>query len=742
MPKICLFFVMQNYTLKKIFPHLFSFLSLRHFLNKTGVVVVFCLLCFSSCADKKELPIQAEKGIIDLSEEIIELEEVIVLKGEWQFFWNKWILPKNIEENKNFQYVPVPIAWNNYKDPNTNENYPTHGAATYRIKVKLPKNLRKNLAIKIPKIWTASKVFINEKPMYEAGTLTTKPEEANDVFLGELLMLEETSELDIVVHVANPNFFIGGILENFEVGTYKTLLQAKEIKQNWSGIWLGLLFFIAFYHFVLFAFRPKQKSTLYFGLITFALGMIHLVFADHYFYEYLYLHTKNTSLQPRIYYGSFFLLFPTAILYLQSLYPKEAKRFMFPISGGLAAISVVFLLLPVSVFLTFIQPLQVIQMVIAILFGVIILGTAIYKKRDETLWQTLGIAFLLLTGIHDGLNTVGISLTEYFDLIQFGFGAFILLQMGILAKRFSRAFNRVEDLTVNLERKVTERTLEVNERNAELQRQSEVLEEKNQHITDSIRYAARIQQSILGDKKALEDVFDKSFILFKPRDIVSGDFYWFSDVNIEGKTHSIVACADCTGHGVPGAFMTVMGNDLLTEIVINKKITDPSQILKQLDEKVEATFRNQSTRDGMDIAIINYCHTSRTLKFAGAKNPLYLVQHGTIKEVKGSKHAIGGGKSHYKKQKDKDFELYSFILAPQTTFYMASDGFQDQFGKSNNGERDEIRKFMKKRFRELLLEVSKMPVTEQENYLDSVLEDWKHTEKQTDDILVMGVYVE
>ena len=745
---------MQNYTLKNTFPylssHLLRFLSVRMIFKSHFVLGIVLIYFFSSCSNKKELSIEAEKGVIDLSDKVIEPNEVIVLKGEWQFFWDKWILPKNIAENKEFQYVPVPTSWNTYKNPKTDKNYPSKGAATYRIQVKLPKNLRKNVAIKIPKIWTANKVFVNQKLISETGKMTTNAEEADDVFLGNLVVLESTnfqdiSTLDIVVQVANPDFFIGGILENFEIGNYKNLLQSKEVKQTWSGIWLGLLFFIAVYHFVLFAFRPKQKSTLYFGLLTFCLGVIHLIFADHYFYEYLYLHTNfDSSFQPRLYYGSFFLLFPTAILYLQSLYPKEAKRFMFPVSGGLAAVSLLFLILPTSIFLQFIQYLQIVQMVIAILFGVIILGTAIYKKRDETLWQTLGITFLLLTGIHDGLNTVGISLTKYFDLIQFGFGAFILLQMGILAKRFSRAFNRVEDLTINLERKVTERTIEVNERNTELEQQSHVLEEKNQHITDSIRYAARIQQSILGDKNDLGDLFSDSFVLFKPRDLVSGDFYWFSKVIINENTHSIIVCADCTGHGVPGAFMTVMGNDLLTEIVINKKITAPNEILKLLDEKIEATFRNHNTRDGMDVAIINYCHSSRTLKFAGAKNPLYLIEHGTIQEIKGSKHAIGGGKSQYKKRKEKSFETSTFILPKETTFYMASDGYQDQFGKIKDGEneKNELRKFMKKRFRELLLEVSKLPISEQENTLNEILEDWQQTEKQTDDILVMGIYIE
>ncbi len=482
---------MQNYTLKNSFPYLFKILSKSHLLGFTALLFVF-----ASCADKKELPITAEKGIIDLSDRMIEPEEVIVLTGEWQFFWNKWVLPKNIEslvEKKEFQYVLVPTAWSNYKDPKINKNYPSKGAATYRIQVKLPKNLRKNIAIKIPRIWTANRIFINNKLIYEVGKMTTVAEEAKDIFLGDLKMLEEASELDIVVQVANPNFFIGGILENFEIGTYKNLLQAKEVKQTWSGIWLGILFFIALYHFVLFAFRQKQKSTFYFGLLTFFLGIIHLVFADHYFYEYLHLHTRfDTTIQPKMYYGSYFLLFPIAILYLQSLYPQEAKRFMFLVSDGLAVVSMLSLFLPTYIFLQFIQPLQAVQMIIAIIFGLIILGTAIYRRRDETLWQSIGIAFWLLTGIHDGLNTIGISLTGYFDLIQFGFGAFILLQMGILAKRFSTAFNRVEDLTINLERKVTERTLEVNERNIKLQQQSEVLEEKNQHITDSIRYAARI----------------------------------------------------------------------------------------------------------------------------------------------------------------------------------------------------------------------------------------------------------
>jgi serine phosphatase RsbU (regulator of sigma subunit) len=711
-----------------------------------GSTVLFSLLLLSSCADEKEIPVLAEKGIIDLSDKITEPEEVIILKGEWQFFWDKWILPKNIEslvEQKEVQYVSVPAAWNTYKDPKTGKNYSSQGAATYRIQVKLPKNLHKGVAIQIPKIWTANKVFINQKLIYEVGKMTTKAQEADDVFLGELIMLEgENTELDIVVQVANPDFFIGGILENFKIGIYKNLLQAKELKQTWSGVWLGILFFIAFYHFILFVFRPKQKSTLYFGLLTFFLGVIHLVFADHYFYEYLYLHTGfDTSIQPRLYYGSFFVLFPTAVLYLQSLYPEEAKRFMFPVSGGLALVSLLFLFLPTYIFLGFIQLLQAVQMVIAIIFGLTILGTAIYRKRDETLWQSLGIAFWLLTGIHDGLNTVGISLTSYFDLIQFGFGAFILLQMGILAKRFSKAFNRVEDLTINLERKVNERTLEVNDRNAELEQQSQVLEEKNQHITDSIRYAARIQQSILGDKNSLQSFFKDSFVLFRPRDIVSGDFYWFSEVSINEKKHTIIVCADCTGHGVPGAFMTVMGNDLLTEIIINKKITAPDQILRELDEKIEATFRNQSTRDGMDMTIINYCQTTKKVIFAGAKNPLYFVENGEIQEIKGSKHAIGGGKSQYKKRIEKNFEGFSFILTPKTTLYMATDGFQDQFGKVKNREAA-VRKFMKKRFRELLLEISKLPISEQETTLNQILEDWKQTEKQTDDILVMGIYAE
>ncbi len=227
---------MQNYTLKNTFPYLSSyllrFLSVQmifriHFL--LGILLVFL---FSSCSYQKELSIESEKGIIDLSDKIMDSEEVIILKGEWQFFWNKWILPKNIEEQKEFQYVLVPTSWNTYKYPKTGENYPSRGAATYRIQVKLPKNLRKNLAIKIPKIWCANKVFVNQKLIYEAGKMTTNAKEADDVFLGDLLMLEgENGELDIVVQVANPDFFIGGILENFKIGIYKNLLQTKQLNE-------------------------------------------------------------------------------------------------------------------------------------------------------------------------------------------------------------------------------------------------------------------------------------------------------------------------------------------------------------------------------------------------------------------------------------------------------------------------------------------------------------------------------
>lgn len=254
------------------------------------------------------------------------------------------------------------------------------------------------------------------------------------------------------------------------------------------------------------------------------------------------------------------------------------------------------------------------------------------------------------------------------------------------------------------------------------------LEEKNKSITDSITYASRIQTAVLGNPAVLNTMFDNAFVFFKPHSIVSGDFYWF----FQNEKYKIVIAADCTGHGVPGAFMTLLGNNFLEEIVDNKKIVMPDKILQELDTKVSNSLNKNSNKqinDGMDMAVLTFDYSNNKVFFAGAKNPLCIVKKNKLEVIKASRYPIGG------QNENKVFEHHEFEMEKNTTFYIYSDGFQDQFGGT------EKRKFMSRNFRELLLQISKYDMPQQKEILEEGLQKWKGNIHQTDDILVIGIKI-
>lgn len=269
-------------------------------------------------------------------------------------------------------------------------------------------------------------------------------------------------------------------------------------------------------------------------------------------------------------------------------------------------------------------------------------------------------------------------------------------------------------------------------RHVELKQAYERIESQNNSILDSLLYAKRIQEALLPSLQELAAYTEQAFVFFKPKDIVSGDFYWVYHT----ETILVMAAVDCTGHGVPGAFMVAMGNAFLNEIVLENNVFDPGLVLTQLDERVRKSLKQQennkqAVQDGMDIVLITIDKTQNNLHFAGAKNPLYRVRTQQMEQFEGTKHPIGS--SNFTKQ--KHFDTLVLDLMPGDSYYLASDGFQDQFG----GKED--KKFLKKRFRELLLTMSLQPMPEQAQTLEKTFADWKGQRIQTDDVLVIGIRI-
>ena len=281
-----------------------------------------------------------------------------------------------------------------------------------------------------------------------------------------------------------------------------------------------------------------------------------------------------------------------------------------------------------------------------------------------------------------------------------------------------------------LEQKVKERTEEVVKQKDEIDSQRAKLEELYTDVTASIRYAKRLQDSILPPESAIKKYFPSSFVLFKPKDIVSGDFYWIGKI----KNELMFAAVDCTGHGVPGAFMSLVGANGLNSAAKDHKLSDPGLILDDLNKySSEALNKNNddSVRDGMDITLCSLNKKQMKLKFAGAYNPLYLIRDSELQIIKTDKFAIGSFKPG-----EKNFETIEIDVKKGDKIYIFSDGYADQFG----GPRG--KKFMYRQFKETLISTIHESMENQKQLLDKRIESWRGSLEQVDDIVIFGVEVD
>ena len=232
----------------------------------------------------------------------------------------------------------------------------------------------------------------------------------------------------------------------------------------------------------------------------------------------------------------------------------------------------------------------------------------------------------------------------------------------------------------------------------------------------------------------MELLFPDSFIFYRPKAIVSGDFYWF----VDRGDKFILAAVDCTGHGVPGAFMSVIGSNFLSQIVNEFNVSNPQAILDHLDFKVKSALRQKghdaSVADGMEIALCVIDKPSKTLYFAGANRPVLLIQKGKLTRIKGTLRPIGG--KLYQVGKEPPFKVHKMPLNVGDRFYIFSDGIVDQFGGPMN------KKFTSRRLRELIALIYEQPMKTQKEIVIQTLEKWRKEEEQTDDLMMIGIHID
>jgi len=283
-------------------------------------------------------------------------------------------------------------------------------------------------------------------------------------------------------------------------------------------------------------------------------------------------------------------------------------------------------------------------------------------------------------------------------------------------------------------KKIVEQNEQITEAMEELVVLNEAISRQKNEIVDSINYAQRIQSAMLPPESYINELLIENFILYKPRDIVSGDFYWIKQVN----QYVIVVAADCSGHGVPGAFMSMLGISYLNEIVQRREITQANHVLNELRNQIKHSLRQHGkpdeSKDGIDMAICVIDMKNKKMQYAGAYNPLYLIkeEQGTpiLTEIKADRMPLG-----YYPGKDRAFTNHDVAIEAGDTFYIFSDGYNDQKGGENN------RKFMSGNFKNLLLEIHDQPMLEQKRILEKTITDWMGNQTQMDDILVVGLRI-
>ena len=383
-------------------------------------------------------------------------------------------------------------------------------------------------------------------------------------------------------------------------------------------------------------------------------------------------------------------------------------------------------------------------------FGIAIQNAYMWSFMDVPMFQKHAFAYIALfigvgmlalwKPIWSILVLVLTLLANIFFLKMFSILSFqeILINGGLLVATVALFSAVLIQSRYSLTKKEIIARLKLIESNKILELQKNIIEEKNKDITDSINYAKKIQEAILPSFALKQKLFPEAFILFLPRDIVSGDFYWYSEKN--GK--KIIAAVDCTGHGVPGAFMSMIANVFLNQIVNEKGLTKPSDILNQLRELIIEALKQTGTsgenQDGMDISLLSIDNESGLAEYAGANNPLWIIRNETqdansspsVIEIKGNKQPIGiySGPA-------TPFTNHEIKLNTGDFLYLFTDGFADQIGGPLE------KKYKHKNFKELVISVNQNTAIEQESIFSKTTKEWKGVLDQTDDILVIGIKI-
>ena len=557
----------------------------------------------------------------------------------------------------------------------------------------------------------------------------------------------------------------------------KEAFQSFDQKERlFLGLFYGFLLFVILI-FSFFYFELKERSFLFYFLYVLNVGML-LFCLDGFSYRFFFPETPYLADRAVLFFSFSSILF-------HLLYARDYLRFWKNLPRIDSLVKILAILALSGILISFSKgTLYRIGFPLSHLFSfsspIFLVSCAIYlRSKGHQISMNFLMAFILLLGgiILLLLGNIGVTPPGPITVHWLKFG--VLGEISSLSLTMAEKYrqlrlekeeakkesmekleelNRLKDAyNEELEETVNKRTSELEQRTEELESERAKLRDVNQSVFSSIRYAQRIQTAILPGEEEISPLFQDHFVFFRPRDIVSGDIYWFASVrtsendpdldqNIprvigqetapDDSDLALFAAMDCTGHGVPGAFLSILGHDILNQTLKEPRVNRPVDALTFLDFAVQRTFERSKNdhgevKDGMDMSMCALDRGNLKLHFAGAQNPCYVVREGTLYELQGDKHAIG----ERIEEASNAFTHQSFDLEKGDAIYLFSDGYADQFGGPKG------KKFKYKPFKQMLCDLHHLDMKEQLRIIEETFDSWKQDHEQVDDVLVIGVRV-
>lgn len=691
-----------------------------------GVIRLAALLWPAALAAQNVVQREAAAGVVDLRGHNWAAEPVVQLAGDFEFYWQALLEPADFlagegERLPGGELRHFPNLWNGWTVRPAAGGPPEiaggHGYATLRVRLLLDEQAPARLALQLNTSATAHRAYLGQSLLLVQGRVGQTPESSVAAAGPGYAEFERRGlrTLDLVLQISNFEHRSGGLWYAPALGVPAEVQRFRNTHAAVEMLAVGAMLLASLYHLGLFARRRRDRATLYFGLTTLLMAlrlatqgqMLVVLALQPPFWAFLkteYLSTLGAVC------GFFY--------FVSELFPAPhigvARRIFLAVTLACAAWVVVGDSNSFSYSIFVIHPL--------VLGGVVYvsyLGLRALRRRQEHAGLFLvGFAIVSATAINDILHQHWIVRTGY--VATYGLIAFVFFQSVTLSRRLSGAFNLAEELTQRLEQKVAERTAE--------------LSGKNQTITESIDYARRIHLALFSTRARLQELLPEHFWLHRPKDIVSGDFLWLRPLP-GGEV--MLALADCTGHGVPAAFLSLVGHAHLTQLVVEQRLTSPAQILRGMDALLRETLRTGPDAflgEGMDVLVARVEPAARRLVFCGAQQPLLVVQPpapGQLPECAihvGTRFSVGGRN----RRGAADLADQTLLLEPGSMVYLGSDGLADQ-------DNAQGLRLTQPRLRALLAAVAHLPPPAQLTEVERALDAFQGGHPQRDDISLLGL---